>query len=78
MLVTCQDDGTFCKSLDLAAHSKRTGAVITNAIMQELSDLIPGITSLNISGCDAVTDVGIWCVMWWPLLISVYQPGRCA
>ncbi len=35
--------------------------MITNAIMQELSDLIPDMVSLNICDCDAVTDVGIWC-----------------
>ncbi len=67
-----QDDGSFSKSIDLVAHAKRTGAVITNAMVQELSDLIPEMTSLNISGCDNVTDIGLWCVQ---PLERQYDPG---
>ena len=68
-----QDDGTFATTLDLAAHSRRTGASVTNAIVQELSDLIPNMTSLNLSGCDAVTDIGLWCVV-----TSFKQARGCA
>jgi hypothetical protein len=56
------DDCTFSNSIDLASHASETGAVITNAVVQELSDIVPSMTAVNINKCYEVTDIGLWCV----------------
>lgn len=56
------ESGAMSDEIDLAFYRKQNHTHITNAVVQELADLIPSMTSLNLSGCFEVTDVGLWYV----------------
>ncbi len=56
------ESGSLSDVIDLEQYRKQNHTHITNAVVQELADLIPTMTSLNIAGCFEVTDVGLWCV----------------
>jgi hypothetical protein len=76
------DNGNFLDTIDLHAHHEETGVPITNAVVQEVTDLIPGITSLNINDCNLVTDVGLWCGLSIYCTHAIQSaagrfPGRC-
>lgn len=65
------DEGNFVPTIDLSAYSKATGTAVTNGIVQEIADLIPGITSLNINGSTLVTDVGLWYALEYIYTLSL-------
>ena len=54
------ETGALSDSIDLAQQRRENHQHITNAVVQELSDLIPSITSLNLQDCFEVTDIGLW------------------
>jgi hypothetical protein len=54
------ETGSLCDTIDLAYHRRVNHQHITNAVVQELSDLIPSITALNLEDCFEVTDTGLW------------------
>ena len=56
------ESGSLSDAIDLAYHRRENHQHITNAVVQELSDLIPSITSLNLEDCFEVTDTGLWYV----------------
>ncbi len=55
-------DWTIMGSLNLHQHSLDTGHPITNAMVQEVCSMHPGLTSLDLTKCDSVTDVGLWAI----------------
>ncbi|KAF0722452.1 hypothetical protein AaE_009950, partial [Aphanomyces astaci] len=54
------DIGTFRTEIDLYQHAIDSGLAVTDATVQEVSHLVPGLTSLKLSNCIDVTDAGIW------------------
>jgi F-box/leucine-rich repeat protein 2/20 len=48
--------------IDLAKFGRDAGKVINNAVVQELCIVNPNITSLDMTGCDEVTDVALWAI----------------
>ena len=54
------DVGNFRSDIDLQAHARDSGSVVTDATVQEVADLCSEMTSLRITGCREVTDVGLW------------------
>eukprot|EP00941_MAST-03F_sp_MAST-3F-sp1_P000797 g797.t1 len=46
--------------IDLPKYAKDSGNSITNSMVQELAEMVPYMTNLNLSGCKEVTDVGLW------------------
>ncbi|GMH96083.1 hypothetical protein TrVE_jg13687 [Triparma verrucosa] len=63
-LVNFTDERNFSimDKIDLHQHSLDTGVEITNATVQEVCAMKPDMTSLNLSQCSAVTDVGLWAI----------------
>jgi len=49
-------------AIDLHQHSLDTGKEVTNVMVQEICVMKPDMTSLNLSKCDKVTDVGLWAI----------------
>ncbi|ETV88806.1 hypothetical protein H257_00298 [Aphanomyces astaci] len=67
------DIGTFRTEIDLYQHAIDSGLAVTDAAVQEVSHLVPGLTSLKLSNCIDVTDAGIWSVArHCPGLTSIY------
>ena len=50
---------TFKDNIDLETHSRVSGAVVTDKTVQEITELIPHLKVLNLSGCSDVTDNGL-------------------
>lgn len=48
--------------IDLYAYSIDSGEEVTNATLQELCQMIPNITRLDLSRCFQISDVGMWCI----------------
>ena len=54
------DLGELKRDIDLVKHSEDTNTPITDGVLQELSDLHPSVESINLRGCDRITDIGLW------------------
>jgi len=54
------DSGTFRTEIDLHQHAIDSGLSVTDATVQEVAILIPGLKAIKLSGCLEVTDAGIW------------------
>ncbi|KAF0686362.1 Aste57867_21806 [Aphanomyces stellatus] len=71
------DIGTFRTEIDLHQHAIDSGLAVTDATVQEVAHLVPGLKSLKLSHCIDVTDAGIWSVArHCPGLTAIYL-GRC-
>ena len=57
-----KEDGTFYDSIDLRQYGIDSGQLITNGVVQELCTVQPNLTSLDLSDCDLVSDVGLWAI----------------
>ena len=57
-----KEDGTFYNAIDLRQYGIDSGQLITNGIVQELCTVQPSMTSLDLSDCDLVSDVGLWAI----------------
>ena len=49
----------FRTDINLASHADESGMPVTDATIQEIANLIPGITALHLTGCTDVTNVGL-------------------
>ena len=63
-LLNFTDDSSFSikDSINLHRHSLDTGKEVTNVLVQEVCVMKPDMTSLNLSQCRKVTDVGLWAI----------------
>lgn len=64
MLVNfCQkEDCTFYDSIDLRQYGIESGQLITNGVVQELCTVQPSLTSLDLTNCELISDVGLWAI----------------
>lgn len=50
---------TFKDNIDLESHSLVSGTAVNDKSIQEITQMIPHLKILNISGCNDVTDNGL-------------------
>ena len=54
------DLGSFRSEINLKDHGDQSGTEVRDVTVQEVADMHPDLRSLTLSGCDQITDVGIW------------------
>lgn len=57
-----REDGSFFNDIDLRQYGVDSGQIITNAVVQELCTIQPSLRRLDLTGCDLVSDVGLWAI----------------
>eukprot|EP01035_Chromulina_nebulosa_P021049 gene21049-27276_t len=70
-------DNKLCPHIDLRKFGLSTGSAVTNITVQELAGIHPQMTSLNLSHCDQVTDVGMWAIAMHSLLLQKLYIDAC-
>ena len=54
------DLGSFRSEINLKDHGDQSGTEVRDVTVQEVADMHPDLRSLTLSGCDQITDVGLW------------------
>lgn len=55
-------DGTLVQDVDLRRYGINSGDQVSNVTVQELATIHPKMRKLDMTSCNAVTDVGLWAV----------------
>jgi hypothetical protein len=59
----CSEQNSVMKlDIDLRKYAIESGDFVTNATVQEMCTVQPGLTRLDVSNCVEVSDVGLWAV----------------
>jgi hypothetical protein len=56
------EHGELKDDIDLEAHGQESRQTITNATVQEVTEMNPRLKGLTLNNCSDVTDVGLWSV----------------
>ncbi|KDO28250.1 hypothetical protein SPRG_06300 [Saprolegnia parasitica CBS 223.65] len=68
------DMGTFRSDIDLHKHAVDTGRAITDADVQEVARMLPGLQTLRLSHCIDVSDACLWAIAkHCPSLTGIYM-----
>ena len=54
------DLGSFRSEINLKDHGDQSHTTVRDVTVQEVADMHPDLRSLTLSGCDQITDVGLW------------------
>jgi hypothetical protein len=71
------DLGSFKSHIDLPQHQLDSKTPVTDATLHELADIHPGVRGINASGCEGITDVGLWAVAKSCVALTHFDISHC-
>jgi hypothetical protein len=72
------EDSKMKLDVDLYQYAIDSGKVVTNATVQELCAVQPGLTRLNLGSCGEVSDVGLWAIARHCTHLRDLSVSRCS